>query len=106
MGPKPSQPQTAELFRPHLDELLSMQHPLVAYSHPIGQGFSVRGEASKRRVGSNQKVTNILTPIVMQRESAITRGEKNSVAKMLYLMAMQNPAPAWYRWTARRESAR
>jgi len=29
MGPKPSQPQTAELFRPRLDEQLNMKHPLV-----------------------------------------------------------------------------
>ncbi len=67
-----------------------------AASHPIGQGFSVRGEASKRRVGSNEKVTNILSHVVMQREAAITRGEKNHVAKQLYLMARQNPAPEWW----------
>jgi len=29
MGPKPSQPQTAELFRARLDEQINMQHPLV-----------------------------------------------------------------------------
>lgn len=29
MGPKPSQLQTAELFRPRLDEQLNMKHPLV-----------------------------------------------------------------------------
>lgn len=29
MGPKPSQPQTAELFRPRLDEQINMRHPLV-----------------------------------------------------------------------------
>lgn len=29
MGPKPSQPKTAEQFRPRLDEQLNMQHPLV-----------------------------------------------------------------------------
>jgi IS5 family transposase len=29
MGPKPSQPQTAELFRPRLDKQINMQHPLV-----------------------------------------------------------------------------
>ena len=67
-----------------------------AASHPVGQGFSVRGDASKRRVGSNQKVTNIFSHVVMQREAAITRGEKNHVAKQLYLMARQNPAPEWW----------
>lgn len=29
MGPKPSQPQTAELLRPRLDEQINMKHPLV-----------------------------------------------------------------------------
>lgn len=29
MGPKPSQPQSGELFRPRLDEQINMQHPLV-----------------------------------------------------------------------------
>lgn len=29
MGPKPSQLQTAELFRPRLDEQLNMKHPLI-----------------------------------------------------------------------------
>ena len=32
MGPKTSQPQTAELFRPRLDEQINMQHPLVRLS--------------------------------------------------------------------------
>ena len=29
MGPKPSQPQTGELFRPRLGEQINMKHPLV-----------------------------------------------------------------------------
>ena len=29
MGPKPSQPQSGELFRPRLDEQLNMKPPLV-----------------------------------------------------------------------------
>lgn len=59
--------------------------------HPTGQGFSVKGEAAKRRVGSGESVTNILAHIAMQREAALTRGEKNHVVKKLYLMAAQNP---------------
>jgi hypothetical protein len=72
----------------HRDEA----HP-DAVSHPIGQGFSTKGDAGKRRTGSNEKVTNILAHIAMQREAALTRGEKNRVAKKLYLMAAQNPDP-------------
>lgn len=70
----------------HRDEA----HP-DSKSHPIGQGFSVKGQESRRRVGSNAKVTNILAHIAMQRNAAITRGEKNTVAKKLYLLAAQNP---------------
>lgn len=59
--------------------------------HPTGQGFSIKGQAAKRRVGSGEAVTNILAHIAMQREAALTRGEKNHVVKKLYLMAAQNP---------------
>ncbi|THJ32423.1 hypothetical protein E8K88_12040 [Lampropedia aestuarii] len=62
-----------------------------SFAHPIGQGFSTKGDASKRRTGSNEKVTDILGHIAMQREAALTRGEKNNVAKRLYLLAQQNP---------------
>jgi len=63
-------------------------------AHPIGQGFSTKGDAAEKRTGSNEKVTNILSHIVMQREAALTRGEKNNVAKRLYLLAAQNPDPS------------
>ena len=70
----------------HRDEA----HPDSA-SHPIGQGFSTKGDAAKRRTGSNAEVTNILAHIMQQRASALTRGEKNRVMLKLYLMARQNP---------------
>lgn len=76
----------------HRDEA----HP-DSSSHPIGQGFSTKGEANRRRVGSNAKVTHILGHIAMQRETALTRGEKNLVMKKLYLMARQNPDPDYWR---------
>ena len=72
----------------HRDEA----HP-DSVNHPIGQGFSTKGDAAKRRTGSNQKVTHILGHIAMQREAALTRGEKNHVMLKLYLMARQNPLP-------------
>ncbi|WP_232240338.1 hypothetical protein [Delftia sp. HK171] len=70
----------------HRDEA----HP-ESKAHPIGQGFSTKGDAAKKRTGSNERVTNILSHIVMQREAALTRGEKNNVVKRLYLLAAQNP---------------
>jgi len=65
-------------------------------AHPIGSGFSVKGDAARSRVGSREKVTDILGHIALQREAAITSGEKNQVGKMLYLMAAQNPDPKWW----------
>ena len=58
---------------------------------PIGQGYSVKGSSSKRAIGSSRKVVNIIANLAMQREAAITRGEKNRVALSLYGLARQNP---------------
>jgi hypothetical protein len=59
--------------------------------HPTGNGMSVRGSASKRATGSTKKVTNVLAHVLMQREAAITRAEKNRVAVSLYGLALTNP---------------
>lgn len=58
---------------------------------PIGQGFSVKGSASKRALGSSRKVTDVLANIALAREAAITRGEKNRVTLSLYGLALTNP---------------
>lgn len=58
---------------------------------PIGQGYSVKGSASRRAMGSKRKVTDILAHLALQREAAITRGEKNRVGVALYGLALQNP---------------
>lgn len=65
--------------------------------HPTGSGMSVRGSASKRATGSTKEVTNILAHVLMQREAAITRAEKNRVAVALYGLALTNPNPDF--WT-------
>ncbi|OPZ10667.1 MAG: hypothetical protein BWZ07_02516 [Alphaproteobacteria bacterium ADurb.BinA280] len=85
--------QTYQYYIPlHRDEA----HP-DSVAHPTGSGFNVRGGASRGRTGSNEKVTHILSHIAMQREAALTRGEKNHVVKKLYLMAKQNKDPDF--WT-------
>ena len=65
--------------------------------HPQGTGMTVRGSASRRAVGSTKEVTNILAHVLMQREAAITRAEKNRVALSLYGMALAHPNPEF--WT-------
>ena len=76
----------------HRDEA----HP-DSHAHPIGQGFNVRGMGMRQRVGSTQKVTNILGHIAMQREAALTRGEKNLVLQKLYVLVGQNPLRGFWR---------
>lgn len=63
----------------------------------MGQGFSVKGDSSKRRVGSQRNVVNIIASIAMQREKAIVRGEKNRVANALVGLAMLNPHPGFWK---------
>ena len=65
--------------------------------HPQGSGFTVKGSASKRATGSTKQVTNILAHVLMQREAAITRAEKNRVALSLYGQALSHPNPEF--WT-------
>jgi len=62
-----------------------------------GQGFSVRGSASRRATGSDLNVVNILANIAMQRERALVRGEKNRVATALWGLAKTNPNPEFWR---------
>jgi hypothetical protein len=57
----------------------------------IGQGYSIRGSSSKRALGSNKPVANIIANIALQREKAITRAEKRRIGEALYGLAIQAP---------------
>lgn len=59
--------------------------------HPQGTGFAVKGNASRRATGSTKQVTNMLAHVLMQREAAMTRAEKNRVALSLYGLALSHP---------------
>lgn len=61
------------------------------HSHPQGRGFTVKGSSSKRATGSTKEVTNVLAHVLMQREAAVTRAEKNRVGLALYGLALSNP---------------
>jgi hypothetical protein len=67
----------------------------VEYSTTVGTGtglgYSVRGPASRRATGSRRTVVDILPNIILQRERAIVRGEKNRIAVSVYGLAVQNP---------------
>ena len=62
----------------------------------VGQGFSVRGPSSKRAVGSERQVVDILANIAMQRERAIVRSEKTRVAQAVYGLAVQHPNTSFW----------
>lgn len=59
----------------------------------IGQGFSVKGSATRSRTGSNRKVVDIIAHIVAQRERAIVRGEKAAISRapMVWLQPTLTP---------------
>jgi hypothetical protein len=62
-----------------------------------GRGFSVRGSASRRAVGSaDRTVVDIMANIAMQRERAIVRAAKNKVSQGLYGLALKNPSPGFW----------
>ncbi|OXE35263.1 MAG: hypothetical protein CGW95_15025 [Phenylobacterium zucineum] len=71
-------------------------------AHPTGAGFNVSGKASKRAMGSTGQVTNMLAHVLIQREAAITRAEKNRVGLALYGLALTEPNPDF--WTTVRPS--
>lgn len=61
-----------------------------------GQGFSIKGTSTKRAMGSDKKVVDILANLMMQRERTIVRAEKNRVALALYGLAIQNENPGFW----------
>jgi hypothetical protein len=61
-----------------------------------GQGFGVRGAFSKRAMGSEKDVQDILSNIIAQRERALIRAEKIRVGRALYGLAIQNPSPDFW----------
>jgi N12 class adenine-specific DNA methylase len=56
-----------------------------------GAGITVRGAESKKAFGRRSKADDILAHSIMQAEEAITRGEKNRVARAFYDLAKASP---------------
>jgi N12 class adenine-specific DNA methylase len=74
-----------------------MADPELLASMQTGAGFSVRGQSSRRAMGSDRPVVDILGNLFQQRERAIIRGEKNRVANALVDLARDNPNPGFWR---------
>ena len=62
----------------------------------VGQGFGTRGAFSKRALGSEKEVQDILSNIIAQRERALIRAEKIRVGRALYGLSIQNPNPDFW----------
>jgi hypothetical protein len=74
-----------------------LQRDVQGTSTPKGMGFSVKGPESKRAVGSNRAVVNILGNIVAQAETTAIRAEKAKVGRALLAMARQYPNPDFWK---------
>ena len=81
-------PNYVPLFRDEID--------YVNPSSGMGQGFSTRGGSSKRAVGSDKPVKEIIASLSDQRQKAIVRSEKARVGKSLYALAIANPNPDYW----------
>jgi hypothetical protein len=90
-------PETVQAMERAYKHYVPLFKDEAEFSHPQGMGFSVRGAASKRAMGSTKEVTNVLAHVLMAREAAITRAEKNRVGMALYGMALSYPNPDF--WT-------
>jgi hypothetical protein len=68
----------------------------VHHGKGYGQGFQVKGGASKRATGSKKDVVDIFANIALQRERAIIRAERSRIGVALYGLALQNPNPDFW----------
>jgi N12 class adenine-specific DNA methylase len=73
-----------------------MREDMDNASTGIGQGYSVKGSASKRALGSNKPVANIIANIALQREKTITRAEKRRIGEAVYGLALKAPNPEFW----------
>jgi hypothetical protein len=64
---------------------------LLSGGNGSGNGLGARGSNLKRATGSLRDVENIFANLIAQRESVISRGEKNRVAQSLYGLVSENP---------------
>lgn len=68
-----------------------------AHGNGTGQGFSIKGKATKRATGSKRAVVDIIANMAQARERAIIRGEKNRVSTALIGLATLNPNPEFWK---------
>lgn len=60
------------------------------------QGNSVRGSTTRRAMGSDKEIVNVLANIALQRDKIITRGERNRIGNATAALALQNPNDSFW----------
>ena len=90
-------PNTVQAMEDAYDNYVPLMREDMDHGHGTGQGFSVKGNATKHATGSNRAVVDILANMALARERAIVRGEKNRVAKALIGLATLNPNPEFWK---------
>ena len=92
-------PNTVQSMEDAYDNYVPLMREDMDHGHGggTGQGFSVKGNATKRATGSNRAVVDILANMALARERAIVRGEKNRVALALIGLATLNPNPEFWK---------
>lgn len=67
-----------------------LRHESASYDGR-GSGYSIKGATTRRALGSDKPVENILSALADQREKIISRAEKARVGRALMGLALDNP---------------
>ena len=85
-----------DLFPDYVPLNREQEQQAVPSGMRTGAGVDVRGNFSKRAMGSEKQVTNIVDALMYQRERSVARAENNEVGKSVYRLALENPNPDFW----------
>ena len=85
-----------EIFPDYVPLNREQEQQAVPTGMRTGAGVDVRGNFSKRAMGSEKAIINPIDAILYQRERAIARAENNNVGKSVYRLALENPNPDFW----------
>ena len=87
------------------DEDLLTGQPVSTPGVSRGRGFNIRGKESVRALGRETRAGHIIENILADYERAISRAERNSVAKVFLDLVTTNPDPGLWEIDAERTKA-
>lgn len=99
-------PQEVDSIRGSYKHYVPLHREEVEQRMPSrGQGFNVRGNEIKSRVGSIRKVENILPHLIAQYQTTLVRAEKARIHRALFRLAKENPDPDFWQIEKNTEKA-